>query len=110
LQGKAVKLPEGYRGVVAATSAAQDASSNVVDVDSETPQGSLKTQAEFDEIVVWAHETAVDAAADPYMRGTEEWIALAEKVRRHALAQFPISSCRACLLLTLCNKIHSFQK
>ena len=87
LQGKAVALPEGCRGVVAATSAtAQEPSrrpeeAEVIDLDAEMPQGTLQVQAEFDEMVVWGHEAAVDAAADPYVRGVDEWLALADKVR-----------------------------
>ncbi len=85
LQGTTVKLPEGYRGVVAVTSAAEEPSGRpdeveVVDLEAEVPQGTLHTQAAFDEMVVWGHETAVDAAADPYLRGAEEWLGLADKV------------------------------
>lgn len=85
LQGKSVKLPEGHRGVVAVASAAEEPSrpaedAGVIDLDAETPQGSLQVQAEFDEMVVWGHETTADASADPYLRGAEEWLALAEKV------------------------------
>jgi ribonuclease H2 subunit C len=39
----------------------------------------LEEQSEFDEIVVWGHEAIMDEA-DPYVRGMEEWIGLAEKV------------------------------
>ncbi|KAK3307629.1 ribonuclease H2 non-catalytic subunit-domain-containing protein [Chaetomium strumarium] len=89
LQGRTVKLPDGCRGVVAATSAAEEPSrrpeeADVIDLEAETPQASLQVQAEFDEIVVWAHEAAVDASADPYMRGVEEWVALAEKIHSYA--------------------------
>lgn len=82
LQGKSVKLPEGYRGVIAAVSEAEEPTvqTEVIDLEAETPQGSLQVQAEFDEMLVWGHESAVDASADPYLRGTEEWLALAEKV------------------------------
>jgi ribonuclease H2 subunit C len=81
-----VKLPEGYRGVVAVTSPAEEPSRRpeepeVVDLEAGAPLGTLQAQAEFDEMVVWGHEVAVDAAADPYLRGAEEWLALADKVR-----------------------------
>ena len=98
LQGTTVKLPEGYRGVVAVTSAAEEPSTRpdeveVVDLEAETPQGTLQTQATFDEMVVWGHESAVDAAADPYLRGAEEWLGLAEKVRRLAVCLKCLSGC-----------------
>jgi ribonuclease H2 subunit C len=77
-----VKLPEGYRGVVAVVSEAEKSATetDVIDLEAETPQGSLQVQAEFDEMLVWGHESTVDASADPYLRGAEEWLALAEKV------------------------------
>ena len=102
LQGTTVKLPEGYRGVVAVTSAAEEPSRRpdevgVVDLEAEMPQGTLQTQAAFDEMVVWGHEAAVDAAADPYLRGAEEWLALADKVRRPVV-------CPRCLCLLLMSR------
>lgn len=80
-----MKLPEGYRGIVAVVSPAEEASRRpeepeVVDLEAEVPLGTLQAEAEFDEIVVWGHEVAVDGAADPYLRGAEEWLALADKV------------------------------
>ncbi|KAK4246614.1 ribonuclease H2 non-catalytic subunit-domain-containing protein [Corynascus novoguineensis] len=89
LQGTAVKLPDGYRGIVAVTSAPEQPSRRseepeVVDLEqSEPPHGSLQVQAEFDEMVVWGHEQPVDAAADPYLRGAAEWLALAEKIHSY---------------------------
>jgi hypothetical protein len=85
LQGTAVKLPEGYRGVFAAVSAPEESSrrpeeAEVSDLEAGMPQGSLQVQAEFDEMVIWGHETAVDAAADPHLRAADEWLGLAEKV------------------------------
>ncbi|KAK4240389.1 ribonuclease H2 non-catalytic subunit-domain-containing protein [Achaetomium macrosporum] len=89
LQGKTVELPDGCRGVVAAVSAAEEPSrrpeeADVIDLEADTPQATLQVQAEFDEMVVWGHEAAVDASADPYMRGVEEWMALAEKIHSYA--------------------------
>jgi hypothetical protein len=48
------------------------------------PQSSMQIQAEFSEVVVWSHETAIDASAHPHMRAIQEWLALAKKVR-HAM-------------------------
>jgi len=89
LHGKTVKLPDGYRGVVAAAAPKEDekmASSDIDVVDlveedqSRTAQAALNVQAEFDEMVVWAHEATADATADPYVRGMEEWLTLADQV------------------------------
>lgn len=43
--------------------------------------GKLQTTAEFDEVVIWGHEEMATASGDPYVRGMEEWIAVADKVR-----------------------------
>jgi hypothetical protein len=89
LHGKTVKLPEGYKGVVAAAAPREDekkpsSDAEVVDlVDEEqngTPQAALNVQAEFDKMVVWGHEATADATADPYVRGMEEWLTLADQV------------------------------
>ena len=89
-----MKLPEGYRGVIAVVSAAEEPARrpeevDVVDLEAERPDGTLQAQAEFDEMVVWGHETAVDGTADPYLRGAEEWLALAGKVRQVSVVFFP---------------------
>ena len=72
-----MKLPEGYRGAVAAT--VERLEDHVIDIEVDMPEGSLQVQAEFDEMIVWGQEAPVDAS-DPYLRGAEEWLALAEKV------------------------------
>lgn len=43
--------------------------------------GTMRVTAGFDEIVVWGHEAVADAAGDPYVRGIEEWLQVADKVR-----------------------------
>lgn len=45
------------------------------------PLGALDTKAEFDEMVIWGHESMADTSSDPYVRGIEEWMKVAEKVR-----------------------------
>lgn len=47
----------------------------------EVGTGRLEARAGFEEVVVWGHETTADAGSDPVVRGLEEWLALAEKVR-----------------------------
>lgn len=83
-----IKLPEGYRGIVA--TAAQDESrprrpeeeEEATDLEREghPETGKLQVQAEFDEMIIWGHETTADVSADPYVRGMEEWLALADQV------------------------------
>jgi len=90
LNGKSVKLPEGYRGVVAATATGQDEDASrrteeeqeAIDRerDGQPESGKLQVQAEFDEMVIWGHEATADVSADPYVRGLEEWLTLADQV------------------------------
>lgn len=89
LHGKALKVPEGYRGVVVDKTdppkpqAPRPDEPEVVDLDAEVemPLGVLETKAEFDEMVVWGHESMADASSDQYVRVVEEWVAVAEQVR-----------------------------
>lgn len=88
LHGRALRLPEGYRGVVVDKAeppkpqGPRPDEPEVVDLEAEDemPLGALETKAEFDEIVIWGHETVADTNSDPYVRGVEEWMKLAEKV------------------------------
>lgn len=41
----------------------------------------MQATGEFDEMVVWSHESMATAAADPYVRNIEEWLQTSEKVR-----------------------------
>ena len=80
-----MRLPEGYRGAVV------EKGERGVDRDVEVQKeeegnpleevGALHGKAAFDEVVVWGHESIADSAADPYVRGVEEWISFAEQVR-----------------------------
>jgi ribonuclease H2 subunit C len=89
LHGKALRVPEGYRGVVVNKTeppqpqAARADEPEVVDLDAEgqLPLGTLEIKAEFGEIVIWGHESLADPCSDPYARGVEEWVKVAEKVR-----------------------------
>lgn len=51
------------------------------DMDNEPkePVKVLEEQSTFDEFMVWDHE-AVPAADDPFVKGVEEWLKLAEAV------------------------------
>ncbi|KAJ0118952.1 hypothetical protein J7T55_013208 [Diaporthe amygdali] len=91
LHGKALKVPEGYRGVVIEKTdppkpqAPRPDEPEVVDLDAEEemPLGILEAKAEFDEVVIWGHESVADASSDPYARGFEEWIAVAEQIHSY---------------------------
>ncbi|KAK4202823.1 ribonuclease H2, subunit C [Triangularia verruculosa] len=77
LKGKSVALPEGYKGVVAISSLPdQNVDADVIDLEKDS-HGKLEVQAEFDEVVVWGHESLADAGADGYVRSLEEWVGVA---------------------------------
>lgn len=85
LYGKTVKLPESYKGVVVEKSDKIESRRPEEDEDMEDaePQpelGAMDVKAEFDEIVIWGHESTADSS-DPYVRSIEEWLAVAEQVR-----------------------------
>ena len=96
LLGSAVPLPAGYTGVVmtrpetsstketvdsSVFSAAEPAEETAEDTLLDLPQESeLVVAAEFDELVVWAHDSRPDGSVDPYIRSAVEWVQLAEKV------------------------------
>lgn len=83
LAGKAVKLPEGYRGVVVEKQPPKsDLPGQDDDGEEQLPLGSLETKAEFEEVVVWGHETTTDGGSDPYAR-VDEWIGLAETIHSY---------------------------
>ena len=90
-----MKLPDGYRGVIAEKSESEPAENSgvpggVVDLEhDEEPEvgGSLEARAEFDQFVIWGHEATADASADPYVRGIEEWVGLAEQIHSYQEAK-----------------------
>lgn len=96
LEGRGVKLPEGYRGVVVKDTVKEVGSSeqksNVErlsrrnqedgDEDEEEEEESVEVMeevGEFEEVVVWGHERTV-GSDDELVKGVEEWISLAEAV------------------------------
>ena len=40
----------------------------------------LQTVADVDEVVVWGHDDPPEPTSDPYLRATQEWIAMASAV------------------------------
>ncbi|KAI9679288.1 MAG: hypothetical protein M1817_005308 [Caeruleum heppii] len=100
LQGRTVKVPAGYRGVVVNTTdkvlpqpepTMQPTPSNDVDDDMEDeaeepqPVGVMEESAQFDEVVVWAHDVLPDEASDAYVKGVEEWIGFAEQMNSYSV-------------------------
>jgi hypothetical protein len=88
LQGRTIAVPPAYRGVIVEKHAPAekpapqpDEPINVDAEEGDEPElGKLQPLAEFDEVVVWNHEVAVDTSEDPYVRGIEEWMGLSDKV------------------------------
>lgn len=89
LQGKTVRVPEGYTGVVVQLPDKEEEVETVkkafrVDDNSESDDQVAETEARkmagFDEIMIWEHGQMPDASSDPYMKGMQEWIAFAQTV------------------------------
>ncbi|KAF4447723.1 ribonuclease h2 subunit c [Fusarium austroafricanum] len=92
LQGKVVKLPEQCRGVIVERAPDKEPKTGyeepAEDVDAEQEQmGTMEVTAEFDEMVVWGHETVADASADPYVRSMEEWLHMADRIHSYSLPE-----------------------
>ncbi|KAJ4419398.1 hypothetical protein N0V82_004980 [Gnomoniopsis sp. IMI 355080] len=91
LHGKTLKVPEGYRGVLVEMKdapkpeAQRPEEPEVVDLEAEDelPLGALETQAQFDEMVIWGHESMAEAISDPYARGIEEWMKLTSQIHSY---------------------------
>ncbi|KAI6369280.1 hypothetical protein MCOR25_004461 [Pyricularia grisea] len=91
LHGKTIKVPEGYKGIVVERGPDDEPAESrpdepvTIDVDTEEKVATttLDTKAEFEEMVIWGHESTADASSDPYVRGVEEWVNLAEQVHSY---------------------------
>ncbi|KAI4257618.1 MAG: hypothetical protein LQ352_001604 [Teloschistes flavicans] len=100
LKGRAVKLPEGYRGVVVKDgvkeveqkgnverlSRRDQEDGNDDEEEEEEDVGVLEEMGEFEEVVVWGHERTV-GADDEVVKGVEEWISFAEAIHGPGLLQ-----------------------
>ena len=79
-----MKLPELCHGVVVERRddkpVARPETEVPEDEELSDPVGTMRITADFDELVVWGHETVADAAEDPYVRSMEEWLQVADKV------------------------------
>ncbi|KAL8779516.1 MAG: hypothetical protein Q9194_001415 [Teloschistes cf. exilis] len=96
LEGRGVKLPEGYKGVVVKdtgkqvgsleqkgnverTSRREKESGDEDEEDEEESVGVMEEVGDFEEVVVWGHERIV-GSDDEVVKGVEEWISLAETI------------------------------
>lgn len=46
-------------------------------------EGKLQATGEFQDLVIWGHESVADTSSDHYVRGMEEWIEVSSKVRQY---------------------------
>ncbi|KAK7955767.1 uncharacterized protein PG986_004989 [Apiospora aurea] len=92
LHGKTVPLPAGYYGAVAEKGDAKreiprreemDQDADVQELPDAMEIAPLQSKAQFDDFVVWGHESLADAGADPYVRGIEEWVAFSEQIHSY---------------------------
>ena len=82
LQSRPLTLPATHRGVVVQREddAPRVTADIIAEVDEAPAEGTMEVVAEFKELMVWGHESLVDAGEDVYVRGLEEWVGLAAKV------------------------------
>jgi ribonuclease H2 subunit C len=100
LYGRGLKIPEGYRGVVLQSTErvlepkgeqgeqgeqGEEGEQGVEGEDEETAEPEIKVMeeiAEFEEIIVWGHETVVDET-DGYVRGVGEWLSWCDSIHSY---------------------------
>ncbi|KAI1452762.1 ribonuclease H1 small subunit [Annulohypoxylon moriforme] len=95
LQGKVVKLPEGYYGTIVEKTepkkpekpSNEEEMTEIIEIeddsDDQIETGAMRGKATFDELMVWNHESLADSNEDPYIRGMEEWISFAEQIHSY---------------------------
>ncbi|POS84854.1 hypothetical protein EPUL_002452 [Erysiphe pulchra] len=89
LHGKRLRLPERYRKVVLsktdetiprkmqafAENTTPTENEHIVEDEENDPIVKIvEEQCEFDDIMIWGHETLPDETTDPFVRGIQEWI------------------------------------
>jgi ribonuclease H2 subunit C len=111
LHGKQMNVPKGYRGVVISStdrilpkSTPAVENDEVVEIEAEVDVKIMEEQSEFDHIMLWGHEALPDEVSDPYVKGMEEWIALAEQVCFLSLEGVQSNISRSIPLLTKKSK------
>lgn len=91
LHGRAVAIPEDYRGVLALKqeiTAGKEVEKSEDDqaVSLDAQEGTLQVAGEFQDMIVWGHESVADPSSDHHIRGMDEWIDVSKKVRRCCFA------------------------
>lgn len=90
LHGKTLSLPRGYRGLIVERTADALKTERQLPTDNQERNnddavpmetvGTMRATGEFDEMVIWSHESMASAAADPYVRSVEEWLQVSGKI------------------------------
>ncbi|SPO03201.1 uncharacterized protein DNG_05883 [Cephalotrichum gorgonifer] len=94
LHGTTVKIPEAFRGVLVQkqddkpTGQAENTDNGLDDGLDEgpddAPEGRLQTTGEFQDLMIWGHESVADSSSDNYLRGMEEWIEVSNRIHSFA--------------------------
>lgn len=91
LKGREVKIPEGYRGVVVKgeTPSQQEAKQRGRTADVGGELGTFEQEmklleevGEYDQLVVWGHETIAEDD-DVFVKGVDEWTSFARSVSNY---------------------------
>jgi ribonuclease H2 subunit C len=86
-----LKIPEGYRGVVLQSTErvlerkGGEQGEEGVEGEDEEAEPEIKVMeeiADFEEILVWGHETVVDET-DGYVRGVGEWLSWCDSIHSY---------------------------
>jgi ribonuclease H2 subunit C len=85
LLGRNVPVPQGHVGAVlkiTSDKVQKPPAEENEEEDDEVVEETFVTEevATFDSIMVWNHETVPEASEDPYVKGMEEWMGMAEAV------------------------------
>ncbi|ORY59723.1 ribonuclease H2 non-catalytic subunit-domain-containing protein [Pseudomassariella vexata] len=91
LHGKEMKLPKGYYGSVVEKGPTKaeipkeemDEEADVQELPEAVETALMKGKAQFDNVVVWGHESLAESSADPFVRGIEEWVSFAEQIHSY---------------------------
>lgn len=87
LHGRAVAIPEGYRGVLAqkqeseVETEAEKSEDDPAGSHDDSQEGKLQVTGEFQDILVWGHESVADPSSDHHIRAMEEWMDVSKKVK-----------------------------
>ena len=96
LEGKEVRIPVGFRGLVVVEGKKtytcnrvierQAASDEKSEMDGIDTNGALDEVAAFDEVIVWGHDT-VAGTDNSFVRCIDEWVTFAEHVSSQSPAR-----------------------